>query len=162
MHAPVATAYADRRPVHGRIRPVTRKQLHRAMEAESSTATRTPFEWIGGEPVVRRIAGRFYERMQTDPALAGLRAVHAADLGPMRERLGDFLVGWLGGPPLYFRRADARCMGQAHAPVPIDAALRDQWLACMGGALADCDVDAALQAQAIAVLGRMAEGLRNR
>jgi len=132
------------------------------MGAEPGAATRTPFEWIGGEPAVRRIAGRFYELMATEPAFAGLRAVHGADLAPMRERLGDFLVGWLGGPPLYFQRADARCMGQTHAPVPIDANLRDQWLACMERALADCGVDAALRSQVRMVLGRMAEGLRNR
>jgi hypothetical protein len=33
MHARVATAYADRRPVHGRIRPVTGKKVHQAMDA---------------------------------------------------------------------------------------------------------------------------------
>jgi hemoglobin len=132
------------------------------MGAEQGAASRTPFEWIGGEPAVRRIASRFYELMANEPSLAGLRAVHAADLEPMRERLGDFLVGWLGGPPLYFQRADARCMGQAHAPVPIDAGLRDQWLACMERALSDCGVDPALQGQVLMVMGRMAEGLRNR
>lgn len=132
------------------------------MAAEQGTTTRSPYDWIGGEPAVRRIAGRFYELMATDPALAALRAVHAADLGPMRERLGDFLVGWLGGPPLYFQRADARCMGQAHAPVPIDATLRDQWLSCMERSLRECGVDPALQGQVLMAMGRMAEGLRNR
>jgi hemoglobin len=100
--------------------------------------------------------------MDSDPAVAPLRAIHAADLTPMRERLGDFMVGWLGGPPLYSRRPDARCMGQAHAPFAIDASIRDQWLSCMRGALEGEGVAPDLQAIILDALGRMTEAMRNR
>jgi hemoglobin len=122
----------------------------------------TPFELIGGDPAVRRVVDRFYDLMDNDPAVAPLRAMHAPDLGPMRERLADFLVGWLGGPNLYFQRPDARCMGQAHAPFAIDASIREQWLSCMHRALDAENIDAGMQALIRAALDRMTEGMRNR
>ena len=122
----------------------------------------TPFDRIGGEIVVRRIVERFYDLMDTDPAVAKLGAMHAGDLGPMREKLGDFLVGWLGGPPLYFRRQDARCMGEAHEPYAIDAGIRNEWLSCMHRALDDCGVPADLQALIRQELARMTSAMLNR
>ena len=62
-----------------------------------------PYELIGGGPVVRQVVERFYDIMDADPAAAGIRAMHAGDLGPMRERLFEFLSAWLGGPTTYFR-----------------------------------------------------------
>jgi hemoglobin len=121
----------------------------------------SPYEQIGAEPAVRRIVARFYDVMDTDPAVATLRAMHASDLGPMREKLGDFLIGWLGGPPRYFQRADARCMGQAHAPFAINVAIRSQWLTCMHRALDDEGVDADLQPLIRAALARMTAGMVN-
>ena len=122
----------------------------------------TPYERIGGEPVVRNVVERFYERMDSDPAVGPLRAMHAADLGPMRDRLGDFMVGWLGGPPLYSKRPDARCMGQAHAAFANDASIRDQWLSCMRGALEGEGIAPDLQGIILEALGRMTEAMRNR
>lgn len=132
------------------------------MNAEAETATVTPYQLIGGDAVVRRIVDRFYDLMDSDPQVAPLRRMHAADLGPMRERLADFMVGWLGGPPRYFQRADAKCMGQAHAPFAIDSAIRDQWLSCMHRALDAEHVDPELQQLMRAALARMTEGMRNR
>jgi hemoglobin len=125
------------------------------------TESISPYERIGAEPAVRRIVARFYEVMDSDPAAAPLRAMHAGDLAPMREKLGDFLVGWLGGPPRYFERADARCMGQAHSPFAINGAIRDQWLMCMHRALDDEGVDAELQSLIRNALARMTGGMVN-
>jgi hemoglobin len=38
----------------------------------------TPYQQIGGEDAVRRLADRFYEIMDGDPAAAGIRAMHAS------------------------------------------------------------------------------------
>jgi hemoglobin len=122
----------------------------------------TPYDLIGGELPVRQLVERFYDLMDEDPAVARLRAMHGADLGPMREKLGDFMVGWLGGPPLYFQRADARCMGSAHSPYAIDAGIRDQWLACMNRAMADVGFAPEVQAMVRQALERMTEAMRNR
>ncbi|NJD31341.1 MAG: group II truncated hemoglobin [Gammaproteobacteria bacterium] len=120
------------------------------------------YERIGEEAALRRIVDRFYDLMESDPAVAPLRAMHAADLGPMRERLREFMMGWLGGPPVYFQRKNARCMAMVHAPFPIDAAMREQWLSCMHRALDDCGVSADLQASIRKALARMTEDMVNR
>lgn len=99
-----------------------------------------PYELIGGAEGLRRIVDRFYDIMDTDPAAAGIRAMHGADLGPIREKLFDFLSGWLGGPPLYFQRPDRKCLHSAHADYAIGEAERDQWLMCMYRALEDTGV----------------------
>jgi hemoglobin len=101
----------------------------------------TPYEMIGGAEVLHRIVDRFYEIMDTDPAAAGIRAMHGADLEPIREKLFDFLSGWLGGPNLYFQRPDRKCLHSAHAPYAIGESERDQWLMCMYRALEDAEVD---------------------
>ena len=45
--------------------------------------------------------------------------MHAPDLAPMRQKLFEFMSGWLGGPNLYFARSDRKCMVSAHAPYDI-------------------------------------------
>ncbi len=128
----------------------------------SATPQPTLYQRIGEEAALRRIVDRFYDLMQSDPAVAPLRAMHAPDLGPMRERLTEFMTSWLGGPPVYFQRKDSRCMVMVHAPIPIDAAIRDQWLSCMYRALDDCAVSADLQASIRRALERMTEDMVNR
>ena len=99
-----------------------------------------PYELIGGEAAVRALVDRFYDIMDTSPNSRKLRGLHAADLGPMRQLLFEFLSGWLGGPPLYFQRSEHRCIGSAHHAFAIGAIVRDQWMACMRQAMDDCSV----------------------
>ena len=80
---------------------------------------------------------RFYEIMDSDPEAAAIRAMHSDDLGPIRDKLFDFLSGWLGGPPLYMKRTGSVCLTHAHAPFAIGDAERDAWLMCMRRALED-------------------------
>jgi len=122
----------------------------------------TPYQLIGGEPAVRRMVERFYDIMDSAPEAAGIRAMHAADLAPMRERLFEFLSGWLGGPPLYFRRADHKCIVSAHKPFPIGEAERDEWMLCMRRALEDCGVSEEMRALLDKPLLRMADAFRSR
>ena len=61
----------------------------------------------GRRQEVRRELLRQYMRLQrdlmeADPAYETLRALHAADLSPMRDSLSDFLMAWLGGPRDWF------------------------------------------------------------
>lgn len=128
----------------------------------SATPQPTLYQRIGEEDAIRRIVERFYDLMESDQEVAKLRGMHAADLAPMRERLREFMTGWLGGPPTYFQRKDARCMSMVHAPFPIDAGIRDQWLSCMHRALDDCGVAAEVQAPIRKALARMTEDMVNR
>jgi hemoglobin len=108
---------------------------------ESSFVRTTPYEIIGGEAGVRKLVERFYDLMDSIPEAADVRAMHAADLGPMRQLLFEFLSGAFGGPSLYMRRPDAKCMFSAHAPFRIGAKERDQWMLCMRGALQSLELD---------------------
>ena len=128
-------------------------------EAEVKTS---PYEMVGGASGVRRIVERFYDIMDSAPEAARIRAMHAADLSPMRERLFEFLSGWLGGPPLYFKRPDHKCIVSAHRPFAIGEAERDEWMMCMRRALEDCDVAKDVRELLDKPFLRMAEAFRNR
>ena len=121
-----------------------------------------PYEMLGGAEPLRRIVDRFYDLMDSEPQAAGIRAMHAPDLGPMRQRLFEFLSGWLGGPPLYFERPGQKCIVSAHGAFAIGAAERDAWMMCMRRALEDCAAPADVRALIEPAFARMAEGFRNR
>lgn len=111
-------------------------------EPETVVIERTPYEAIGGEAGVRALVDAFYDRMEQDPDAAALRAMHAADLGPMRDRLADWLSGWMGGPAVYAARHPGRpCIVSAHGGLGIDEAAAVQWMACMRAALAQSTLD---------------------
>ena len=95
----------------------------------------THFEMIGGETKVRALVDRFYDLMETKPEAAGIRALHPPDLQSSREKLFLFLVGWLGGPPLYVQKYGHPRLRARHMPFPIGESERDQWLLCMKQAL---------------------------
>ena len=127
----------------------------------NAATERTPYELIGGDAAVRRLVDAFYDLMASADSAQELREMHARDLGPMREKLYDFLSGWLGGPPRYFERADRQCMTSVHAQYVIGARERDQWLTLMRQALAMLDAPADTVSLIDAALVRVAEALRN-
>ncbi len=133
-----------------------------ATAAKSRPPQKTPYEIIGGEQMVRRLVDRFYDIMDSAPEARVIRDMHAADLGPMRQTLFEFLSGWLGGPPLYFQRPNGKCIMSAHRPYAIGAAERDAWLMCMRQAMVDCGVSEDMRKLLDTAFGRMAEGMRNR
>lgn len=122
---------------------------------------KTPYEMIGGEVGVRRLVERFYDIMDTNPAAAKVRAMHAADLAPMRKTLFEYLSGAFGGPPLYMSRPDAKCIMSAHAHLAIGAAERDQWMMCMRGAIESMDFPAATRRLFEEGFFRMADAMIN-
>jgi hemoglobin len=98
----------------------------------------TPYELVGGEPVVRRITERFYDAMeQREPALTAThRLTPDGRIHPdVRAHFGLFLLGWLGGPQTYTATRGHPRLRMRHAHVPIDSAMRDAWLRCMTAAL---------------------------
>ena len=114
-------------------------------DAASPIEETTLYELVGGEAEVRRLADRFYEVMDTDPRARRIRAMHGADLAPIRQLLFEFLSGWLGGPTLYFDRPEHRCIMSAHRPFAIGEAEREEWMMCMRMAMFDCELPAELQ-----------------
>ena len=92
---------------------------------------KTPYEMIGGEAMLRKVVNAFYDIMDSAPEAAGIRAMHAKDLSPVRERLFEFLSGWLDGPQLYFQRPDHKCIVSVHRPYAIGEKERDEWMFCI-------------------------------
>ena len=133
-----------------------------AAMTDSAVLHDTPYEALGGAAGRRRLTDAFYDRMDRDPAFEALRLMHAADLGPMRERLADWMSGWTGGPAVYAQNHPGRpCIVSAHAPFRIDAAVADQWLACMRAALDAVSVSAQWRGPLDDAFARMCTGLQN-
>lgn len=121
-----------------------------------------PYDLVGQEAGVRRLVEAFYDLMEQDPQFARLRAIHAPDLTPMRTRLKDFLIQWMGGPRAYAERHPGRpCMFSAHAPFAIDGGLAEDWMACMRKAFDRAEVDASFRQMVEPVLAEMCQNLRN-
>jgi hemoglobin len=104
----------------------------------------TPFQAIGGESEVRRLVDAFYDRVATDSPV--MKEMHPADLTESREKLYEFLVGWMGGPPLYMQKRGHPRLRMRHAPFPIDDEAVSEWLRCMEGAMDDVGVEGELRA----------------
>jgi hemoglobin len=121
----------------------------------------TPYEELGGDPVVRAIVTRFYHRMDTLPEASGIRAMHAEDLSEAREKLFDFLCGWLGGPQRYVEKHGHPRLRARHLPFRIATPEAEAWMLCMRGALEDEVSDAALRTQVERALERLAGHMRN-
>src|SRR5919112_3714681 len=117
------------------------------MTSPSPTLAPTPYDMLGGEAGVRRLADRFYDLMDTAPEAATIRALHATSLKASREKLRLFLTGWTGGPPLYVEQRGHPRLRMRHFPFSIGARERDEWLWCMDQALAEHAMPDALRAQ---------------
>lgn len=65
-----------------------------------SDVTISMFERIGGRAAIDRLVDRFYDRMNSLPEAKTIRAMHADDLGPIRDVLKRYLTEWTGGPKL--------------------------------------------------------------
>lgn len=121
----------------------------------------TPYQLLG-EQGIRYLCNTFYDFMDSLPEAAGVRAMHARDLAPMKEKLALYLIGWMGGPPLYADKYGTVCMTTPHEPYHIGPEERDQWLLCMDRALAQCGASEEVIAMLKVPLFRIADAVRNR
>ena len=125
--------------------------------------TSTPFDMIGGRPVILQIVECFYDLMEQDPAYAELRALHARDLTPMRHSLAGFLTAWSGGPRDWFEENPGKCMMSAHKGIPMDPQVAEQWAHAMNRAITDCGPENEALAREMAdMLSRMALAMGRR
>jgi hemoglobin len=122
----------------------------------------TPYEQLGGETAVRALVDRFYDLMNLEPAYAGIRALHPADLSGSRDKLYWFLSGWLGGPDLYQSRFGHPMLRARHLPYSIGTGERDQWMACMLSAMQEQAVEPALAERLAQSFYGTADWMRNR
>lgn len=123
--------------------------------------TQTPYQLLG-EQGIRELVDAFYDIMDSLPQAAGVRAMHASDLAPMKEKLAEYLIGWMGGPPLYADKYGTVCMTTPHEPFHIGPAERDQWLLCMDKALQRVNASEEVVAMLEVPMFRIADAVRNR
>ena len=125
-------------------------------------STRNPdYERIGGAEQVRLLVERFYALMDELPQARDVRGIHPADLGASRQKLFEFLSGWLGGPPLYAEKHGDPRLRARHLPFAIGDNVRDQWLLCMRAALDDVVTDDELRERLYANMKNIADHIRN-
>ena len=121
----------------------------------------TPYDRLGGAVAVRKLVTRFYDLMGELPEAREVLAMHPANLASSREKLFEFLSGWLGGPQLYMQRRGHPRLRARHLPFRIDRAARDAWMRCMQQALEECAEDVVLKEQLLSSFHRLADHMRN-
>ena len=121
----------------------------------------TPYDRLGGAHAVRQLVTRFYQLMDELPEAHDIRVMHPAELSSSREKLFEFLSGWLGGPPLYMERRGHPRLRLRHMPFAIDSRARDAWMLCMRRALEESAADPMLREMLLSAFSRMADHLRN-
>ena len=126
-----------------------------------SDTPQTPYQ-ILGEAGIRELTNVFYDVMDTLPEASGIRAMHATDLSPMKEKLAEYLIGWMGGPPIYAEKHGGVCMTEPHEPYHIGPEERDQWLLCMSKALEQTGASDELKEMLRIPLYRVADAVRNK
>lgn len=120
------------------------------------------YEAIGTEDRIRALVDRFYDLMDERPEAAGIRALHPADLAGSREKLYLFLVGWMGGPPLYVSKFGHPRLRARHIQFPIGERERDEWLWCMFQAMEDQQVPEPTRSQLRQAFAGLADFMRNK
>jgi hemoglobin len=125
------------------------------------TSAPSPYDRIGGEPAVRKLVDRFYDLMHELPEAAHVRGMHPEDMAGSRQKLFEFLSGWLGGPALFMERRGHPRLRMRHAPFAINNAARDAWMLCMERAMRECIDDKLLIETLHGAFARMADHLRN-
>jgi len=119
------------------------------------------YERLGGAQQLRLLVDRFYDLMHELPETRAVRELHPEDLTGSRQKLFEFLSGWLGGPPLFVEKHGPPMLRRRHLPFRIGAQESDQWLLCMRTALDEFVTDEELRTRLFANLSKVAEHMRN-
>ena len=121
----------------------------------------TPYEILGGEEGVRKLADHFYDPMDKRQEAAHIRKMHGQSLTDIHQKLFEYLCGWLGGPQLYEEKYGTVCITKPHKPYAIGENERDQWLLCMDTALERIGASDELKQMVKEPMFRIADAVRN-
>lgn len=89
----------------------------------------TPYEAMGGDVAVRRLVEAFYDRIDAESPT--LRAMLPRSDAGSRQKLYEYLSGWLGGPNLYVEKRGHPQLRMRHLPFPIGPEEAEEWMRCM-------------------------------
>lgn len=120
------------------------------------------YQLLGGKEQVQALVEAFYAQMDQHPEAQVIRAMHPADLGPVKAVLISYLCEWLGGPRDYSAQRGHPRLRMRHQPFAIGDAERDAWLGCMQAALVATEVPPGLRQTLMQAFSKTAEHLRNR
>ena len=128
-----------------------------------STGARPLYDQLGGETEVRALVDRFYDAMDRLPEAASVRAMHPRNLQSSRDKLFEFLSGWLGGPPLYIQKRGHPRLRARHMPFAIGTPEAAAWMLCMAEALEGLppEVPQLTREVLFSQLGQVASFMRN-
>ncbi len=99
----------------------------------------TPYVQIGGEAAVRDLVEAFYDIIEEESP--ELRAMLPRNTAGSRQKLYEYLSGWLGGPPLYEMKRGHPQLRRRHFPFPIGREEADEWMRCMKLAIERVEMD---------------------
>lgn len=119
----------------------------------------TPFEELGGETAVRSLVEAFYDIIEEESP--PLRAMLPANTSGSRQKLYEYLSGWLGGPPLYTDKRGHPRLRMRHFPFTIGEAEAAEWMRCMEAAMDRTGVEGAIAAFLKARLDPLASHMIN-
>jgi hemoglobin len=120
------------------------------------------FEVLGGADAIGRIVDIFYQRLDSLPEAATVRAMYPPDLTHSRRVLKSYLTEWLGGPQLYSTERGHPRLRARHLPFSIGVPERDAWMLCMSGALEEVVTSTAVRKVLLEHIAAVANWMRNR
>ena len=121
----------------------------------------TPYELIGREDGVRQLAGALYDAMNELEEAQSVREMHAANLDLIKQKLFEYLNGWLGGPHLYREKYGTICLTEPHELYAIAESHRDEWIRCWERAMEIVDAPDEFRTMTREPILRMANFLVN-
>ncbi len=119
----------------------------------------TPYEELGGDGAAAGLVGAFYDIIEAESP--SLRAMLPANTATSRQKLFEYLSGWLGGPPLYTDKRGHPRLRMRHLPFTIGRAEADEWMRCFRLAMERVDVPEPLRGFLDAKLTPLADHMIN-
>lgn len=106
------------------------------------------------------LVNAFYDIVEESSPV--LTSMLPADTSVSRQKLFEFLSGWMGGPQLYWERRGHPRLRLRHAPFAIDEFAAGEWARCMDEALVRAGVEGQIETFLATELRSVTVGLRNR
>ncbi len=120
----------------------------------------TPYEALGGDSSVRELVEAFYDIIEESAPV--LRAMLPKNTSTSRQKLYEYMSGWLGGPPLYTDKRGHPQLRMRHLPFSIGASEAEEWMRCMRTAMDRVGVDQVVRGFLDSKLSPLAAHMINR
>ena len=121
----------------------------------------TMYQILGAQSGIAALVERFYDLMDELPEARTIREMHPEDLTESKHKLELFLVGWMGGPPLYMQKYGHPRLRARHLPFAVDSSARDAWMLCMRKALGETPLPEEICEQIEGAFAQLANHMRN-